>query len=131
MSRFEYFKYAKYILTKLEWVLRCEQNLDGSNQTDTSEPSKPRRPLSKTLKTGNRSFFCNNATQTENYVNSIVMGFELKFPKLSWAVVKGSRAKLGHFNIRAETELRICISINSKFMFLLRTTIKFPNFAHV
>ena len=60
------------ILTKLVRFVRCEQNLDGSNQTDTFEPSRPRRPLSKTVKTGNSSFFCNNATQTKNYnyVNS-------------------------------------------------------------
>ena len=52
------------VLTKLVCFLRCVQNLDGSNQTDTSEPSKPMRPL---LKTANTSFFFDNAVQTEDY----------------------------------------------------------------
>ena len=41
--------------------------------------------------------------------------FELKLPELSRAEKVPSRAKLGHFNFRAETKLTICISISSKF----------------
>ena len=33
--------------------------------------------------------------------------FELKFPELSHAKLKRSRAKLGHSNFRAETELKL------------------------
>ena len=46
--------------------------------------------------------------------------FELEFPKLNQAELKGFRAELGHFNFRAETELTICMSISSKRLVLLK-----------
>ena len=41
---------------------------------------------------------------------------EQKFPKLSRARKVASRAKLGHLNFQAETELTSCTSIRSKFL---------------
>ena len=41
--------------------------------------------------------------------------FELKIPELSRVEKVPSRAKLGHFNFRAEAKLTICTMINSFF----------------
>jgi hypothetical protein len=43
--------------------------------------------------------------------------FELKFPELNRAELKRLKAELaelGHFNFRAKTELKICMSISIK-----------------
>ena len=82
------------ILTKLVQFVRCEQNLDGSNQIDTFEPSRPRMPLSKTVKTGNSSFFCNNATQTKNY--NYVLTAQLIFHSIHRLMIYDYRNVISH-----------------------------------